>query len=368
MAHHEDPFAFWFDMACLWFGTLFYGIYVVLFCICIYILLHRPLRTPSAIVLLTTAIVMFVLSTVQAVINLVLGSGEILELDIPFDQIELADDMIYVLNNLVADGLLIYRCWIIWNHNYLVIAPGIAGLIITSVFGWDLNLPLAPFFGLTLATNLFITFLTAIRIWWIYHTSQRHLQSSSSIGPSKQYAAVIALIVESGVIYSVFVIARLAIQRDGLAFVVTEMLRQVVGIVPTLVIVRVGLGISTESSPSGSGSGSGFGSAKSNISAPFLMRSDSQSSFEFVEPPIARPSPSQPQPHYRRASAAVLAPLRSNNFKQQITDVEKNPGIQSNSTSPRSMTFAPNDSMQRPRTPPQRPLPGTPAGGGSARV
>ncbi|KAJ7050927.1 hypothetical protein C8F01DRAFT_1263405 [Mycena amicta] len=339
-------------MACLWFGTLFYGIYVVLFCICIYILLHRPLRTPSAIVLLTTAIVMFVLSTVQAVINLVLGSGEILELDIPFDQITLADDTIYVLNNLVAVGLLIYRCWVIWNHNYLVIAPGIAGLIITSVFGWDINLPPAPFFGLTLATTLYINFLTAIRIWWIYHTSQ-----SPSIGRSKQYAAATAIIVESGVIYSVFVIARLAIRRDGLALVVTEMLRQVVGIVPTLVIIRVGLGISTESSLSGSGS------AKSNISAPFLMRSDSQSSFEFVEPPIARPPPPQPQPHYRRASAAVLAPLRSN-FKQ-ITDVEKNPGlgsvgIQSNSTSPRSMTFAPNDSMQRPRTPPQRPLPGTP--------
>ncbi|KAJ7121740.1 hypothetical protein C8R43DRAFT_1033357 [Mycena crocata] len=236
---------FWYEMSMLWVGTFFYGIYLVLFCICIYILLHRPHDLANTI-LLATAISLFTLSTLQTILNLILGAGYIDGLDIPFEGISLADDMIYVVNNLIADGLVIYRCWIVWNRNIYVVAIPIIMLIVTSVFGWDILLPLAPFFMLTLATNVLVTSLTAGRIWWICRQARATLQTDLQ----KRYVSRIAIIVESGVIYSAFVLSYLiigAVSSSGaLQNLVVEMLRQVVGIVPTLIIVRVGLGVSVQ--------------------------------------------------------------------------------------------------------------------------
>jgi hypothetical protein len=49
-------------------------------------------------ILLVTAIVLFTLSTVQAIINIILGAADIDNIDIPYDQLFLAMGMIYVAN------------------------------------------------------------------------------------------------------------------------------------------------------------------------------------------------------------------------------------------------------------------------------
>ncbi|KAF7290852.1 hypothetical protein MIND_01326400 [Mycena indigotica] len=319
----NDPFTFWLDMASMWLGTFFYGIYLVLCCICIHILLHRPRPySASTTIFFATAITLFVLSTLQAAINLFLGSGDILGLDLPYDRWEFADDMIYVANNLVADSLLIYRCWLIWNRNWLVIAPGIVGLIVTNIFGFNPNTPPPPFFALTLGTNVFITFLTAGRIWWIYRTVHHHLKEG---GSSKHYSSSIAIVLESGLIYSVFVAARLAVQEQERILVVTEILRQVVGIVPTLIIVRVGLGVSVESSSGSKGDPSSLhfharsspdslGSERSFIGGYEEQRQSDWTRWrrEPIFPPAGR-----------SVAVTLVSPPRR---KQSLPDVEKDPG------------------------------------------
>ncbi|KAJ6605453.1 hypothetical protein DFH09DRAFT_1121395 [Mycena vulgaris] len=281
LAHKQPDFGFWFDMACLWAGTLFYGIYLVLFCICIYILLHRPRNAVNGI-LLGTAILLFTLSTIQAVLNLVLGSIEILHLDdkLPVGSIGFADDMLYVANNFVADSLLIYRCWVVWNRNIFVIIPGLTGLVMMIVFSADQQIPLSAFYAMTLATNVVLSVLTAGRIWWIGRQSR--LAQTSKSSAQSPYASTISIILESGIIYSVFVVVRIAVddlQPDGVVFFVTEMLRQIVGIVPTLIIVRVGLGISVETSSStasGTAAGARSGTGQWQVAVPTL---DSETSF-----------------------------------------------------------------------------------------
>ncbi|KAJ7140925.1 hypothetical protein C8R44DRAFT_762099 [Mycena epipterygia] len=237
---------FWYDISQLWVGTLFYGIYLVLFCICIYVLLHRP-RNLGNTVFLVTATALFTLATVQAVINLVLGASDIDGIDIPYDQLSTANFMIYAANNVIADALVIYRCYTIWNRNiYVVILPLIL-LIVTSVFGWDILLPVVPFFALSLATNVLVTTLTAARIWWICRQARAYLRTDLQ----KRCVSSISIIVESGVIYSASVLAYLILGAIPSASIVQEpimqMLAQVVGIVPTLIIVRVGLGVSIQS-------------------------------------------------------------------------------------------------------------------------
>jgi len=199
------------------------------------------------VVLLVTAIALFTIATTQTVINLVLGAADIDDIDVPYDNLSLANMTLYVVNNVIADGLVIYRCYSVWNRNIYVIIVPIILLVISSVFGWDILLPLEPFFALSLATNILVTTLTAGRIWWICRKARSYLKTDVQ----RRYVSSISILVESGVIYSVSVLIYLILGAIPSANIVQEpvmeMLAQVVGIVPTLIIVRVGLGVSVQS-------------------------------------------------------------------------------------------------------------------------
>ncbi|KAF7359788.1 hypothetical protein MVEN_00703900 [Mycena venus] len=237
---------FWYDISQLWVGTFFYGIYLVLFCICVYILLHRP-HSRANTVLLATAIALFTLSTVLTVLNLVLGAAEIDDIDsIPSENIQNAAMIIYGVNNSIADSL-IYRCYVIWNKNWRVIIVPIMMLITSTVFGLDFTLSPYPFFGLTLATNVLVTALTAGRIRWICRQSRAYLK----VADQRRYASSVAILVESGMVYSAAILTYLVVISipglvNTLGEPILQMLAQVMGIAPTLIIVRVGLGVSVE--------------------------------------------------------------------------------------------------------------------------
>ncbi|KAJ6497281.1 hypothetical protein C8R45DRAFT_124524 [Mycena sanguinolenta] len=227
--HPPNMDDFWYYISELWVGTFFYGIYLVLFCICIYVLLNRPRN----LILLVTAITLFTLATVQTVIQIVKHAGDIDDLDIPFDQLDAAKNVIYTVNNFIADGLVIYRCYAVWNNNVSVTILPILMLIATTVLGlvvtFDFTLSLYPFFALSLATNVLVTALTAGRIWWISRYS-----------------------LESGMLYSANVLAYIILPSIPSASIFGEpifaMLIEIVGIAPTLIIVRAGLTMKDEES------------------------------------------------------------------------------------------------------------------------
>ncbi|KAF7350815.1 hypothetical protein MSAN_01643100 [Mycena sanguinolenta] len=240
------------------------GIYLVLFCICIYILLSRPCNLAN-IILLGTAIAFFTLATVQIVIHLVLGAGEIDNLDIPYGQLFGASDVVYTISNFIADGLVIYRCYSVWNKSALVTILPILLLIASTVLGltesFDFNLSIDPLFAVSLATNVLVAMLTGtwanlvdlplfprvleacgkstIRI--CYGNAVRVL--CSSLKPSYPFSRRI----ESGMLYSATVLAYLVVLSIPSASILGEpifaMLVQIMGIPPTLIIVRAGLAV-----------------------------------------------------------------------------------------------------------------------------
>ncbi|KAJ6467737.1 hypothetical protein C8R45DRAFT_1171130 [Mycena sanguinolenta] len=227
--------AFWYDISrdlLLWCAGLdatdrdsrrSTGIYLVLFCICAYILLHRPSSRTNTI-LLVTAIILFTCSTVLTVLNLVLGTAEIDEMaSIPYQKVQDTAFVIYAINNSVADGLVIYRCYVVWNNDWRVIVLPIM-LLVTS---------------------------TACRIWWISRQARAYLGATAQ----RRYIFSIAVLVESGMVYSATILAYLImIQYPSLANTLGEpilqIVSQVMGIAPTLIIVRVGLGLSVENGQS----------------------------------------------------------------------------------------------------------------------
>jgi len=237
---------FWYNISQLWVGTFFYGIYLVLFCICVYILVHRP-RNLANTILLMTAIVLFSLATVQAVINLVLGAADIDNIQVPYYQLVDATSVVYSVNNFVADGLVIYRCYAVWNNNVWVTILPILMLIAVTVLGidgsFDVELSAYPFLALTLATNVLVTILTAGRIWWIYRYSRTYLKKAER----RRYASAMEILIESGMLYSATVLTYMIVisipSVSILGEPIFQMLIQIMGIAPTLIIVRAGLGV-----------------------------------------------------------------------------------------------------------------------------
>ncbi|KAF7350820.1 hypothetical protein MSAN_01643800 [Mycena sanguinolenta] len=242
---------FWYDISELWVGTFFYGIYLVLFCICIYILLNRP-RNLGNTILLVTAIALFTLATVQTVINLVLGTGEIEDFDIPYDQLGDATDVIYTINNFIADGLVIYRCYVVWSNNVLVTILPILMLIVSTVLGivesFDFNLSLYPFFAVSLATNVLVTTLTGnwaclVDLSLFSFVLEACRKTTIHICDSH----LVRVLVESGMLYSANVLAYMIVISIPSVFILREpifaMLVQVMCIAPTLIIVRAGLAV-----------------------------------------------------------------------------------------------------------------------------
>jgi len=253
---------------------LLYGIYVVLFCFCVKTLRNSRVRHRRT---LSVAIsVIFVLCTVHWILQLV-NAAELLtvlekkahalnhlrvttdELMKQWNQINIAMGAIYVASNLLADGIFIYRCYCIWEFRKRIVAVPIVLLVATGGLGCASVITCGLegsaeflftnwFFPLTVIfsvlTNVMLMALTAGRIWWIARGAR------AIMGPAvvKQYRTVVAMILESGALYctpGILYLIFLGI-RPSSTQVIFAALAQVVGIAPTIIVVRVGLGNSVD--------------------------------------------------------------------------------------------------------------------------
>ncbi|KAJ7366080.1 hypothetical protein DFH08DRAFT_833454 [Mycena albidolilacea] len=247
-----------------------YTIYVVLFLFSIYTLIHRNSRgrrfmlvTSSTMFLLGTSGMLF--TVVQMTVSLALFEAQIecdaadlerLERSIRlYNNLAAASMFRVVVNNLLTDVLLSYRCYIIWGSRRIVlIVPGIL-ILATCVVGSlgtvsryffdklpfsDLKAP----FALAGATNLILMCLTAGRIWYM----SREARNRCAL--RKRYHAVIAMIVESGALYwSVIlleIVSRSLVSQSYFAEIFQGicdgLLDHMINIIPTLIFVRVGMG------------------------------------------------------------------------------------------------------------------------------
>jgi len=263
----------WVGVSTLWVSTFLYGIYLVLFCRCMYIFYKGG---KQSVALLISAILMFILSTTTVIIFLLQGATAYGEAGISgasavlrIERLELAGAVVYVTNNLLADALLIYRCYVIWNTIWITVVPLIL-LVTTMVLGYMIQLPL--FFILSLTINLFVPALVAGRLWWVI----RRIRSPSGEITRKKGRNAMIIILESGLIYSLFVSIHMGFfhSQNPMDEIIYAALGQIVGIVPTLIIVRVGLGVSQNGSEGTTMAGS---TPPTMDSARSLQRQPSQS-------------------------------------------------------------------------------------------
>ncbi|TFK97090.1 hypothetical protein BDV98DRAFT_275205 [Pterulicium gracile] len=269
------------SFASLWVETVLY----VLYLICMYILSSRyravKSKAKASLVMMSVASALYALSSAHVIINLVRAIGAFIDdakdaevvLERISSPLSVGKQVVYVLSSLVADGLLIFRCFAVWGRSWKITAVPFVlflGAIVTGFgtvyiisqatasgkgfFDNSIRVWGTAAYALSLLTNISVTGLIASRIWWMSRGVETHLGRHHS----QVYTRIIALVIESGSIYSlsliVFIIAY-SLNTHGQK-IANDALAQVVGIMPTFIIIRIGLGLEAHHSSSGT-SGTG---------------------------------------------------------------------------------------------------------------
>uniref|UniRef100_A0A0W0G7D5 Uncharacterized protein n=1 Tax=Moniliophthora roreri TaxID=221103 RepID=A0A0W0G7D5_MONRR len=267
-------------------NVFIYGAYAILFGLCLFFIL-KP-RRPKAFAHVAFVVLLFVLATIGNIFNIVNTAIKMnLTFGWPFNVSLLnvsstGASIILVIANTVADALLLWRCYLVWGSRVkpivvpavLCLANNVAGLVVIGMrqsinvhSGTTSSNTLAiisnasppkmfiVFLYGTLVSNVILTAMIAGRIYYVIRPT------FALLGPSvrRTYKTAIAISLESGVLYPIALLiyaAILPITKHQLEVqsispktevVITsktfhDLLIQIVGIAPTLIIIRVGLG------------------------------------------------------------------------------------------------------------------------------
>ncbi|KAJ6571272.1 hypothetical protein B0H19DRAFT_1129604 [Mycena capillaripes] len=233
----STPFLLWIHVLEIWVAALLYGIYAILFARAVQILLNRIQQLERQGVLLFAMIALFLLSSAQLFVLTLQAAVVVGEARMSIKPVETASLLIYVTSCLCSDALLIYRCYVIWNDNRYIVIPPLALLITSSVFGYLKNARIFQIVSLT--TAVFVTILTVSKVAWAAYERRTMLTGALR----KNYISAGSAILESGFLYALFVSIHFTAFSRGASFapVLFAAVGQIVGITPTLIIVRAGL-------------------------------------------------------------------------------------------------------------------------------
>ncbi|KAF7292523.1 hypothetical protein MKEN_01476700 [Mycena kentingensis (nom. inval.)] len=278
--HHENAEAIYASLSlslyCAAIEWFLYGINLVLFFFCIYTLRRSRARALPHRCGLTLAVSsIFLFCTLHWILQLV-SAGKLIAVRLAeakhgdththlaknaeWNRINITMGVFYVTSIIVADGIFVFRCYEIWGRRKRVVVVPITTAVASAALGYasviicglrslaqflfiNWIFPLAVVFSML--TNTMLMALTAGRIWWIARGA------AMIMGPTvdRQYRTVVAMILESGALYvtpALLYLILYAAERASTQIIFAT-LAQIVGIAPTIIVVRVGLGSSITS-------------------------------------------------------------------------------------------------------------------------
>lgn len=246
---------------------ILYGFSVLMFIGTIWIFTYkrrvRDINWPIAVV----ATLLLVLSTAHIVINIIYLEDGLVRYRNTFpggpqaffaytpQATFLAKSAIYILQTLVGDGVVIYRCYVVWRSIWVIIIPcimwcGVAGCSVCMVYFFSqasiseienfftskLGHWVAAFLSSTLATNLLSTGLLAYRIW----TIERKVSTFRTV---KGRVPILRMLMDAAILYSAALCSSLisfALSNDGL-FVVADVINPIISITFYMVFIRIAI-------------------------------------------------------------------------------------------------------------------------------
>ncbi|KIK47329.1 hypothetical protein CY34DRAFT_264838 [Suillus luteus UH-Slu-Lm8-n1] len=166
---------------------------------------------------------------------------------------------IYVLQTLLGDGVMIYRCYVVWKSVRVINLPCVmwcgvatfgvcwtynysqAGSNFGSIFTGETGHWVTAFLVFTLTANLLTTGLLAYRIWTIE-------RSVAAIRSTKGKMPIIWVLVDAALLYSMALCSSLicfARSNNGL-FVIGDMIVIIISIAFYMVFIRLAISKSTQ--------------------------------------------------------------------------------------------------------------------------
>ncbi|KIK66713.1 hypothetical protein GYMLUDRAFT_238949 [Collybiopsis luxurians FD-317 M1] len=237
------------------------------------ILLLFLLSTAAVAISIVTFVKLALITLFAATPNPSTAPDALPSIEIEHERLSVALRSIYAVANVIADTLLLYRCYIMLTGRKWVIIGSVmisainTGMAIASVvvventfktaFSLSINqvsVQTGPsffyaFLGVNLLTNLMLTGFLAGRIWWFSRSTRKYFGYDSS--NNRRMTNIASMVLESGLLYPLaLVLCIIALASvpftDGISPSVEPLLTVIVGIAPTMIMVRVDLGASIE--------------------------------------------------------------------------------------------------------------------------
>jgi len=161
---------------------------------------------------------------------------------------------VYAAQTLIGDGVLLYRCYAVWQSKLAMIFPalfwctaavtGFACPYVESqvteggVFVGKLSRWIISFWASTLATNMVTTLMLAYRIWYVDWKATKLCDHRKS-----ELRPMLHVIIDAGLIYSLTLFAALIcyVNKSNGQYVMLDMIMPIISITFYMVIIRVGL-------------------------------------------------------------------------------------------------------------------------------
>ncbi|KAF9449679.1 hypothetical protein P691DRAFT_758834 [Macrolepiota fuliginosa MF-IS2] len=243
------------------------GAHMVVFPACVYVLVGQRTPTqPVPWVILAAICSQFIITTMMLVAQQIMMFQSFVGLaDRPEALLQIVSywtnfsltlyrisDACSIVNMLIGDAIMVWRVWIIfYRHAFFICLPPIITLAGSTACGiamihmtWvgssvELIKTIAiTAWALGIATQAYSTSLIAWEIW------RRGIINTTSQGTISYYKAIVAMIVESGVVYTVLVLLLTITFATGLTsarIILAVLLEPIGSLIPAAIIICVGL-------------------------------------------------------------------------------------------------------------------------------
>ncbi|KAJ7708731.1 hypothetical protein B0H17DRAFT_971287 [Mycena rosella] len=162
---------------------------------------------------------------------------------------------VYSFQTALGDGVVIYRCYMVWRSIWVTVVPGILWLVFCAsavgsiytasqreadsgnIFAQRTGQWITAFYVTTLACNLCATVLLAYKLWMVDRSVRDSRVSKGLAKPA------MLVIIDAGALYSVTLLAALIcfVSKSNGQYVVLDIATPIVSITFYMVILRTGL-------------------------------------------------------------------------------------------------------------------------------
>jgi len=240
--------------------SILYGISSFLFGIAVWSLTYQRKSAEVPRSMLAAACLLFLLSTLRVVLDVSHvweGFMYSTNIDLFFDDVskDTVKNALYEVETLVGDAIVIYRCYVVWQRIDVIIIPVIGWftVAVTATYTvWSMSqLPMTPdivflqetrkwviaFYTMALFTNLIATSVLAFKLWLVHRRSSRLRTTKSKVYP------ILLVIMECGALYSMSLVTMMATYLSGSngAYIILDMIGQIIPITFSLIIVRTAM-------------------------------------------------------------------------------------------------------------------------------